>query len=1464
MDGHPIIPIGTHKAMLESENTVTTLQASGEGRVHVGSQIHNPNIYNVGASPVLLICMPELIDIDLSHTRDITLHLHPQQRGRFSLPNLKGLFESIGGAAQIFSYIFPAEQDPQHFVDSFEIYEYTQEFKEVDEQLLKGTCEWIMRHSVLESWIHKQDCNLLWLTGSPGMGKTSLIVHIVQSMKAHLLQQKRTGSVAVLYSLCNSQENNTASTILCVALHQLLTAHPELCEAAWDLEKLSRKNFGGQAQRNADLLWQLFCLIIEESNLGKVYFLIDGLDDCSHDAQVGLLRLLENRPARLKVLIGSQPLQNLRAFLSTRDQAKSNWRPFDLDEEEELINVDIDKYIEENVARIARLLEYPPQVKEKVSNFLRERKTGVFLPVILVLRTLEETPILDVDVVLRSTSEHINKLDSLYQKLLSQIPKALLSRRSQILMYLVYSYRSLTITELAFACGYGEDAPSRNPRDGDNASAPQQLRRQSLRSDLKLLGPILRIRSKDDSVHFIHSSARHFLIRQSNSSTLPLDVFLASASIAHDKLSTLCVNCMIAASAELFPNFWEDEFAKKLKLIFQKHTLLEYAFENWDLHVKEAWKLQAEAGADHSYLVRRLEVLMGIFEKKGRRNFASLLAVRRGEYIFTATVEKVGRLNFYIWLGLNDLVIEKLGLDQKTSALPKLSTLEILALLETAARGGNFGIFKDIMDVCQIESLTDAHWSILVPLAATSGNAKLLRYILQKRGQLPKETARAALQAALRDEWSVLDVLVEDWDGLSATDGRGMNILHWIVTIAASRYMENAVVLKLVLFFNKHGLSLNEPDDLGNTVLHLACWSNDLPTVEFVSGLVKAGAKPGIRNYLGSLPIHLAARRARAATIEYLISETRIDDVVTHSEGTLVPYKHSDGLYAFNSNGSLSPLHWAMSRRCDTIMGQDFDVIRQLLQRGFSIASTTRSGRTPMSIALDNPTMSYVLGLVYFRLDGADNFSLSTVNTLQSLATAKTVDDVWFTLNLGQRFKFLPGIGCDEQLSGRTAYLVRMALILFILPRRIIASLVDVIQPETDVLHRVLESLNEKKFHDNSVPHILQYNVWNFLKHWAEFGERRSRVNELCTPLFHTLRYKYILKHHKAILAAEESLDNSNAALLRAQETTMTTRSTNKGRLKSIIETDHLMMRICWPRFVLALCQGSTDLWSWSELVELILLVFTAEQDDDKEDQTANTPVTEDASKGDHDDEAKERKEDADTQSDNKTRPELESSEDVDILVSIDAGPEKDEVQGQSAEGNREEKRDTKGKGKEVPTTEASRSEQLKHEESILEESTKESSRRRDLGWKAVEDAATETTEEGGKEKISDAADITEKTEAEDEKLSNQENEALLSLFASLLKVDSQGKSIKDKPAKGEGEGGDEESEKEDQDPMFPLVKLILEDLLEDREDDGEENDEESKEKSEEKNEDKSKGNDEESKKKSEEKNEEKSKRDMQ
>lgn len=1041
-----------------------------------------------------------------------------------------------------------------------------------------------MRHQKVTNWIHKGDCPF-WLTGSPGLGKTFLAVQIVATLKTHL----RHPHIPVLYNLCSSRQNNTLNTILCVAMHQLLTSQPELAEQVREDDKSSCEIEGSQAQKHVDTLWNLFSTIIETSNLKQVYMIIDGLDECSLDTQVALLDLLESRPSKLRVLITSQPLEELRMRLSKRNP-KKQWEGFDLDGEDEKINVDIDNLIHTEVERIAKLRNYLPQTKDKVSNFLKERKTGIFLPVCLVLGTLEHTQVRDVDFILQSTSEHIDTLDTLYQKLLSRIPTDVLSRPSQILQYAAYAYRALTVAELGVACMYDEE---RSPVTGlcDRHIMPYS----SLRSDLKILGPLLRIRGTDDSVQFIHSSARNFLIHVSQSSKALLERLVVGEEVAHYEIAVQCLNHLIATSAEPFPHQWEDNYASKMLSVYANNPFYQYAMDNWDLHLRKAWNLLPPLDKRRETLTQKVEIVMGLFQLKRRHPFAELLSVRRNRYIFASPIENVAPVEFYIWLGMNGIAEKKLSQLREEIALDDSSrSHHISSILQTSAIAGNLTMFQHLLECYNIQTLADAHWSGLVPLAVTSGNIELLRLILKYRGDAsPQSMAKAAIVAVFSNQTSMLDVFFEDWNLVAARDRFGMNMLHWIVALAPNNADGKMILTLIILVKARCGYSLNEPDASGNTVLHIACLgTRNTSDIDFIRGLVQAGATPGVRNYLGELPIHFAARKAIPASVEYLIAQTHAEDLRVHADGALIPYRSGNSLQGFHSNGNLSPLHWAMQRCYETWILDDFSVVKQLLDVGFSLTSSSRWGRTPLSIALENPIMAHVLSLVYFRLDGADQFHISTGSTLNCLATTKVIGEIWRGLELEERFNFLPGIAVIGQLNHNLASLMQAILILFIFPSDLLQSLGIGLELDDAVRDRALDMVSDGSVLNSENADVQSYRLWNFFQHWSQVHDHFGQIDRARNPLFQDLRKAYMVKHCKDNRRNVSSTSTSGIEATSSSNIPVDIVNCNSLKLSFIRRIDRGIMTRIWIQFVYDICCGSVDLWELDDLLSLCHVII--------------------------------------------------------------------------------------------------------------------------------------------------------------------------------------------------------------------------------------------------------------------------------
>jgi hypothetical protein len=268
-------------------------------------------------------------------------------------------------------------------------------------------------------------------------------------------------------------------------------------------------------------------------------------------------------------------------------------------------------------------------------------------------------------------------------------------------------------------------------------------------------------------------------------------------------------------------------------------------------------------------------------------------------------------------------------------------------------------------------------------------------------------------------------------------------------------------------------------------------WSNSLCEKELLEELLEKGGSPRVRdkgasprarNKAGSLPLHLAARKASFEASEFLLAKTidcmsgkapaddrRLEEgeqasssalpggqVVAQSNGRSLTIGHEIALIKsvptgadmtpFHSHGRLTPLHWAMNRPCDTAFADDFKVFRELVKVGFPLAGVSRYGRTPLSIMAENPRAMHVLCLVFYRLDGADHFALSTANAFHVLQAATCVDDVWRNLNFDRYFGFLLPESQDSSEGSHFSSLncIHRALVVyFVLQKDLIFKLKD-------------------------------------------------------------------------------------------------------------------------------------------------------------------------------------------------------------------------------------------------------------------------------------------------------------------------------------------------------------------------------------------------------------------------------------
>ena len=220
----------------------------------------------------------------------------------------------------------------------------------------QGTCEWLCRHEHYYWWRSASAASLLWLSGGPGLGKTTLLVYVVSQLQK--LQKAHIPKEIVLYSFCEAHINDKAGDVIFVLIHQLLTTFPKL--RSYASQKLQNYQFSAMSNLRSIPLrmpaaqqWQLLCELIRSSKLRKVFLLIDGLDECKTSSQIDLIHFFANATPSVRVLVSSKPNESLRAeFSKWLALSPSTFRHLNADNEDKSISEDIERYLAGEVGRV--------------------------------------------------------------------------------------------------------------------------------------------------------------------------------------------------------------------------------------------------------------------------------------------------------------------------------------------------------------------------------------------------------------------------------------------------------------------------------------------------------------------------------------------------------------------------------------------------------------------------------------------------------------------------------------------------------------------------------------------------------------------------------------------------------------------------------------------------------------------------------------------------------------------------------------------------------------------------------------------------------------------------------------------------------------------------------------------------------------------------------------------------------
>ncbi|CZR58258.1 uncharacterized protein PAC_08149 [Phialocephala subalpina] len=514
----------------------------------------------------------QVSDLDEAASLKLFTKLHP---GGSQLPSLDlSIAKSLGNRT---------ENKLQKFLQSLRVTDPRDDLEAIRRakgEGVKGTCEWLFNVNEYRAWEHKDRPQLLRLQGGPGMGKTMISSFLVDKLEE---KERQDSTMTLAYYFCDNKDErrNTALVLLRGLLFQLLSKRPDLFKHA-EKDYDVMKDQLPKLFENLHPLWRIIRSMLKDREAGKVYILVDALDECEGSSRKDFLDLLQilftsqslDEPTNLKFLITCRPELEMDETLHSvggclyLDPAK--------------ISADLSQFIDHKVDKLPS--RYPVALKQEIKAALKKRAGGTFLWASLVLDDISKTKM--TSKVMGKLQQVPPSLGAVYKRILNNIDDEYREEAMLILRWVVIARRPLTVRELAMARALHLPEWENNIPPADTLD--------ELEDDFRICEPLLYRDPESDAINLVHQSLKDYLLGED----LRGNGELSQYHVAEDKTNILIFQiCWRYLSMEEFDrgnkiisrrrnNRLEEEYLSEKYL--REHCFLRYASQEWQEHAVAA------------------------------------------------------------------------------------------------------------------------------------------------------------------------------------------------------------------------------------------------------------------------------------------------------------------------------------------------------------------------------------------------------------------------------------------------------------------------------------------------------------------------------------------------------------------------------------------------------------------------------------------------------------------------------------------------------------------------------------------------------------------------------------------------------------------------------------------------------------------------------------------------------------
>jgi hypothetical protein len=328
------------------------------------------------------------------------------------------------------------------------------------EELLEDTNEWIFKeekYAAFTDWgeLQKPPCQLLWVKGSAGTGKTMLLSGIIRQLSS----RPAVFQPALSYFFCQTQGKtdlllNNATATLRSLVWMLLIQQPDLFSKYLQADYKSSGSALFTDQNAPATVYRIFKDMLKDAR--PVYFIIDALDECDQGLET-LIKLISTSLAghdKVRWLVSSRPEVDILAKLKNP--------PYSIDRAilETLAELDIqsqkdrvDKYIKHKLSDLVNLPKigssYTEEIQASILHEVRKQARENFLWMSLVFKDLKT---IRGHFAVDKIKDYPASLPELYKYKMTRIEKVepeYVQYCKDTLVATSLAYRPLSLSELA-------------------------------------------------------------------------------------------------------------------------------------------------------------------------------------------------------------------------------------------------------------------------------------------------------------------------------------------------------------------------------------------------------------------------------------------------------------------------------------------------------------------------------------------------------------------------------------------------------------------------------------------------------------------------------------------------------------------------------------------------------------------------------------------------------------------------------------------------------------------------------------------------------------------------------------------------------------------------------------------------------------------------------------------------------